>query len=197
MYKAYASYFASYLISKVKNLDRIRRIILFGSVARGDVNNESDVDIFIEINKKTKKLEEEIEKILESFYESREALLFKARGINNKINIIVGELSDWKELKKSIESTGIQLYGPLESNGIAGKKFLIIHWDKIAKNRGAFLNKIYGFRIKDKRYKGLLENLDGKRLGKSCIIIPIQNKEQVLDLIEKHRANARIVEVYK
>jgi len=106
MIKAYASYFVSYLLTKIKD-ENISNIILFGSVAQNQATKNSDVDIFIEIRKKTKKFKEKISQITKEFYQSREALLFKNKGIDNKINIITGKLNEWENLKKSIESTGI------------------------------------------------------------------------------------------
>ena len=89
MHEAYASYFVSYLLKSINDTNQINRIFLFGSGAKGEANKNSDIDIFIEINKKTKKLEKEIIKITENFYKSREALIFKTKGITNKINMIV------------------------------------------------------------------------------------------------------------
>ena len=73
---------------------------------------------------------------------------------------------------------------------------IIFHWDKIEKNRGAFLNKIYGVKIKEKRYQGLIEKLGGKKLGKSSIMVPVENKDEILKLIKIYRVNAKIIEVY-
>ena len=100
--KAYASYFVSFLINNLDDFSNLRAIILFGSSARGDADKDSDVDIFIDIKKSNKNEEKKINKILEDFYKSREALLFKTQGIDNKINLIVGRLDEWKELKESI-----------------------------------------------------------------------------------------------
>ena len=197
MIRTYASYFASYLIYNLKNFDNVSRIILFGSGARGDENKESDVDIFIETNKKTKIFENEIEKITENFYKSREALIFKSKGINNKINVIVGELKEWKELKKSIESTGIVLYGKFQTSiNKEGRKYSIFYWDNIKKNRGAFLNKIYGFKVSEKEYSGLIERFNGRKLGKSCIMIPIEHRDEIIKLFKHYGVNAKVIDVY-
>ena len=196
MLKSYASYFVSYLLTNIKEKSRIKRIILFGSVAKDEAEKNSDVDIFIELNNKNKKIEKEINKILENFYKSREALLFKSKGIDNKINIISGKLSNWKDLKDSIESTGIILYGQFSSSEIGGKKQVIIFWDKIGINRGAFLNKVYGFNSGNKKYSGLIEKYSGKKLGKSCLIIPIEHRNDFLSLVKKYKVNAKIIEVY-
>ena len=154
MIKSYASYFVSYLLYELGDYSNIKNVILFGSVSTGNATSKSDVDIFIEVKKDNSNFKKNVENVLEKFYKSREALIFKNKGIDNKINVLIGKLNDWKDLKKSIESTGIVLYGPFIASGsLKGKKYIIISWDKIGRNRGAFLNKIYGFKVGEKKYK--------------------------------------------
>lgn len=199
MLKVYASYFVSYLLNNSKNIENVQRIILFGSVARGEGTNESDIDIFIEIKRKTKKIENEIKNILEEFYQSREASLFKLKGIMNEFSIKIGRLKEWEDLHKSIASTGIILYGHYEAGESPSdvKHFIIVFWDNIGKNRGAFLNKLYGFKINEKYYKGLLEKYNGSKLGKSCIMLPVQYKGEIFGLLEKYRVNAKVLEIFR
>lgn len=194
--KAYVSYFTSYLLNELNDYSNINKIILFGSAARGDTEKDSDVDIFIDIKKKSKKLQKGIEKIVNSFYNSREALLFKNKGIDNKINIIIGKLEEWKDLKDSIESQGIVLFGRYVSTNVKGRKFIIFMWDKVEINRGAFLNKLYGFKANSKRYRGVIDILGGKKLGKSSFMIPIENSKEVYELFKKYKVNASAIEVY-
>lgn len=198
MLKNYANYFAAYLLNNLKDAKKIDRIILYGSVARDESRKDSDVDIFIEVNKKNKKFENEIKDIGKKFYQSREAALFKSQDIDNKINIKIGILRDWKELYESVASTGIILYGPYEAKEFPSgvKHYIIFFWDRININRGAFLNKIYGFKIKNKYYEGLLIKLDGKKIGKSCIMVPIQYKNQVFKLLKGHKVEAKTIEVF-
>tara|TARA_Y100000310_G_C20673541_1_gene811576 strand:- start:1477 stop:2076 length:600 start_codon:yes stop_codon:yes gene_type:complete len=193
---SYSSYFVSFLLDELEESSNIRRIILFGSAARGDASKDSDIDIFINVSKKTKNFEKIAKKVVMDFYKSRQALLFKNKGIDNKINLIVGKLDEWKDLKRSIESTGIVLYGRYVPSGVRGKKYTLIFWNKIGKNRGAFLNKIYGFKVGEKEYKGLIENFGGKKTGKSSIMIPIEYREEILKLIRKYKVNAKITEVF-
>ncbi len=192
--KSYASTFVSFLLRKV-GPKRIDRIILFGSVAKGESTKDSDVDIFIDTREKIK---DRIEKVVKDFYKSREAAIFRSRGIDNEIAVKVGELKKWKELHRVITSTGIVLWGEFQAKKrpIGSKHEVVFHWDKIGKNRGAFLNKLYGFRVKDKEYKGLLEKLGGRRMGKSCIIIPHQHKEKIYELIKKYKVEAKTLEVF-
>jgi predicted nucleotidyltransferase len=193
---SYSSYFVYFLLNELETYSNIKGIILFGSVARGDANKDSDVDIFIDVNKKTKNFEKITKKIISDFYKSRQALLFKNKGIDNKINLIIGKLNEWKDLETSIESTGIILYGKYVSSGVRGRKYALIFWDKIGKNRGAFLNKIYGFKVGKKEYKGLVEILGGKRTGKSSVMIPIEHREEILKLLKKYKVNAKIMEIF-
>ncbi|MEK6889350.1 MAG: nucleotidyltransferase domain-containing protein [Nanoarchaeota archaeon] len=196
MYKAYASAFTAYLLKTLNEPREIKNIILFGSSARGEATKDSDIDIFIEITGKNKKIENKINKALNEFYSSRESIQFKLLGIDNTINLIIGSLNKWKELKKSIESTGTILYGPYLSSDISGKKHLLMSWEAIGKNRGAFLNKIYGFKLQGKKYSGLLEKYYGKKIGKSSILIPVESKDEFFEVIKKYKINAEIIEVY-
>lgn len=198
MLKQYASYFASYLLNNLKNIRNIKRIVLYGSVAKDEATKKSDIDIFIETNKKSKNLEKEIKNLENKFYNSREASLFKLRNTQNKFSIKTGDLRKWKDLHKSIASTGIILYSPYETketpSGLNHK--IIFFWEKTEKNRGAFLNKIYGFKIKNKYYKGLLEKCNGKKTGKSSIMVPIAYKNDFLRLIKQHKVHAKAIEVF-
>jgi|SRR3989338_8136236 len=196
--KSYASYFVSYFLDNLNNVN-FEKIILFGSVAREEATKESDIDIFIEIKKENKKLEIEIKKILENFYKSREALLFKAKRIDNKINLIIGKLEEWKDLRDSIENTGIILYGKYIPEMMTGKnlkKYSLISWEKIGKNRGAFLNRVYGFKVRDKIYDGLIKKLNGKKLGKSSIAVPAESSKEILDLLGKYKVEAKVINIY-
>ena len=58
------------------------------------------------------------------------------------------------------------------------------------------MNKIYGFSIKGKRYKGFLEGSGGLKLGKSSILIPIESREEFIKLAKKYKVNAKIIEVF-
>ncbi|KHO55172.1 MAG: hypothetical protein QT10_C0005G0009 [archaeon GW2011_AR19] len=196
MIKAYASYFVSYLINNFKKIENISDIILFGSAAKGEAKKSSDIDFFIEVKRNSKNFEKEIIDLVNDFYKSREALIFKTKGIDNKINVIVGKLEDWADLRKSIESTGIVFYGNYIASYVKGKKHIIFFWDKIGKNRGAFLNKIYGFNSKGKRYIGLIENFNGRKLGKSSFMVPVEYREEIVKLFKHYKVNSKIIDVY-
>ena len=134
MLKQYAAYFTAFMLDNLKDLDNIEKIVLYGSVAKEEDTKESDVDIFIEIKKRSKRLEKEIRLLENNFYNSREASLFKLKGIQNKFSIKIGILSEWKELYRSIASTGIVLFGPYEATALpSGVKHSMIIFRHILK----------------------------------------------------------------
>ncbi|MBI2147456.1 nucleotidyltransferase domain-containing protein [Candidatus Woesearchaeota archaeon] len=195
--KEYASTFVTFLLRNMKDtICDIDEIILYGSVAKGEAEERSDIDIFV--NTKTKKIVEKIKRIAKGFPESREALLYKVEGISNEVSVKVGELRKWQELQRSIMGTGIVLWGKYVTTEkpASTRHYLLVSWDKIEKNRGAFLNKVYGFQTKGKKYEGLIHNIQGKRVGKSCILVPIQEKEKVLPLLKKYHVHARQLDIF-
>ncbi|MBS3079137.1 nucleotidyltransferase domain-containing protein [Candidatus Pacearchaeota archaeon] len=199
MLDSYPMYFVSYLFDNLKDEnENIEKIILFGSFAKQEATKESDVDLFIDTRKKSDKFSDKIRKIEANFYLSREASLFKIKGITNKFSIKIGKLNDWKDLERSIMSTGIILYSRYETKELPfqTKHHIIFFWDKIGKNRGAFLNRMYGFKVKEKSYLGLIQKYSGKKLGKSCVMIPIQYKDDVLKLIKEYEVESKAIEVF-
>ena len=104
---AYALDFTSYLVSEIENLDRI---ILYGSVAKGEFDEESDIDLFIDTKEK---IDKKVNKVIDNYYKTKKFMEWELKGINNTISCIVGILDseEWKDLKRSIMNTGIILYG--------------------------------------------------------------------------------------
>ena len=94
MLDSYPMYFVSYLFDNLKDEnENIEKIILFGSFAKQEATKESDVDLFIDTRKKSDKFSDKIRKIEANFYLSREASLFKIKGITNKFSIKIGKLN--------------------------------------------------------------------------------------------------------
>lgn len=194
--RSYAISFISFLLrsSDVKNMNRI---ILYGSVAKNQSTEESDIDIFIDVKKDTKKMKNDIKLLVENFYKSREAIIFKLLGIENDINVKTGKLDEWGDLKRSIQSDGIILWSKFESGKPQKTLHMVIfYWKKIEKNRGAFLNKIYGYKTDGKAYTGMIERWEGKKLGKSCILIPIRYRDEMMELIKKYKIYAKSLEIF-
>lgn len=194
--KSYASTFTSFLLDRLgEKISDIEQVILYGSVARGTAGSESDVDIFVDT---AADIGDRIDEIIEEFYDSRWYTLFKTRGMGNDIEVKVGKLEEWEELHRSIISTGIVLWGRFRAKEkpVGTEHGIIFFWDSVGRSRSSFLNKLYGFTTKGEKREGLLDKWGGSKTGKSSVLVPIEHREDMLELIEKYKVNARNVEVF-
>ncbi|MBI5392277.1 nucleotidyltransferase domain-containing protein [Candidatus Woesearchaeota archaeon] len=196
--KAYAISFVSYLIRNSKHFQLIGQIILYGSVAKSQSTSESDIDIFIIVKKETQLFKKEINNILEEFYKSKDAIIFKLQSVDNIINIKIGKLENWQDLKKSIASDGIILWGKYitKQKSKDTEHKIIFFWDIINLKRTSFLNKLYGFKTKERYYNGLLKECNGEKLGKNCILVPIQFRDEIILVLKRYKVNAKSIEVF-
>lgn len=200
--KLYALSASFFIIQDIGDwLPKINSVILFGSMAQGRASKESDVDIFFdtETNRTQKnKLQSAIRKAVSSFRLSQVALKFKMEGISSEISPVIGRLEEWESLESSILSTGIVLYGKYKTTRLKGglKNHFLVFWGPKIKNRGAFLNKVYGYNVGKKHYKGFIEKSGGLKTGKSAVIVPADKKDELYKILEAYNVNYQIVEVF-
>jgi predicted nucleotidyltransferase len=195
---AYAMDFTSFLIQKTKNKDEIKNIILFGSVAREEAEKTSDIDIFIDTLKENPKIENEINGILEDFIDSTKYKNYwMPLGIKNEIKLTTGNLNNWKEIKPSIISNGILLYGKFKPEVKEGKHNVFFFWENIKPNskRVLFNKQIFGYKHKGKFYSGLLQKYEGERLGKGCIVVPLEHSKIFQAFFKKYKKTVIIKKV--
>ena len=103
---AYSASFVSLLLEEPITKD-IDTIILFGSIVRGNFDEESDIDMFIDTKKD---IEKEVQRTLMLFRKSMTQKKWELKGVKNELSIKVGEVKKWG-LKRDILSDGIVLYG--------------------------------------------------------------------------------------
>jgi predicted nucleotidyltransferase len=175
---AYAMDFCSFLLRSEIGED-IDKIILFGSVARGEFDGESDIDIFIDTEKD---IENAAEKILKSFEKSETKEKWRLKGLKNAISLQVGKIEEWK-LYRNVISSGILLYGKFEEmpKGVKYYSMLSLNFSKMDRNNKIRIwRELYGYKQKtgEKTFvsKGLLEELSGKKIKRSVIAVPSENK---------------------
>jgi len=195
---AYAMDFASFLIQKIKEKEKIKNIILFGSVAREEAEKTSDVDIFVDVVKNNVKLEKEINRCLDDFLNSTKYKNYwKMLGVENEIKLTIGELDKWKELKPSIAANGILLYGKFKPEIKEGIHKTFFIWENIKPNskRVLFNKQLLGYKQKGKFYEGLIQKYKGERMGKGCIIVPLEHAKVFLKLFRKHKVSVKIKKV--
>lgn len=186
---AYSLDFTSFIIQKTRNLNDIRNIILFGSVARGEESSDSDIDIFIDFIGK-KKNEKEFNKLLDDFIDSSKYKNYWCLlGIDNEINLSIGNLNKWKELEASIASNGITLYGKFKSIIKGGEHKTFFIWENVKPNskRVMFNKKLFGYKQNNTFYEGLLKKYKGERLGKGIVVVPLEHGKFFKDLFRDYK----------
>lgn len=195
---SYALDFSSFLIQKTKNKDKIKNIILFGSVAREEAGKTSDIDIFIDLIKEDRKLEQEINQLLNKFMVSTKYKNYwKLLDLENEIKLTIGELNKWNQLKPNIIANGISLYGKFKTDIKEGKHKTFFIWENIKPNstRVLFNKQLLGYKQNNKFYEGLIQKQNGERMGKGCIMVPLEFSNIFLKLFRKYKISVKIKKV--
>ena len=192
---AYAMDFASYLVSRSEG---INRIILHGSVARGDFDSESDIDLFVDIT--DKKSEKKIRIYEENYYKTNSYKEWKLKGVDNEISLIIGKLDsdEWKDLKRAIMNTGIVLYGKYTAENKEAKHYVLFSFENIkpeSKRVGLF-RKLFGFNAGKKNYSGLAEKFNMRRIGKGTILVPIEHVSELKKYFLMNKVQTKLYDVW-
>ncbi len=192
--------FSSFLLKSSIAKD-IKNIILFGSVARGDFDSESDIDIFVDLEK-GRSIGKEAANLLTAFEKSETYEKWKLRGLKNPISVKTGELERWG-LYRSVISSGILLYGKYEKMPKEAEyQFLfVLDFRKMDRSRKVKLwRELYGYKQKvgEKVFvsKGILEEISGKKIERGVIAVPAEYKEKILEFIKKNGIKHNIIEIW-
>ena len=192
---SYAMDCASYILSKSKYIDKV---ILHGSVARGDFDEKSDVDLFIDT--KNKKLEKTINNLLDKYYKTKRFKEWELKGINKSISIIVGDLNskEWKGLKRAIINTGIILYGKYKSNVEKVYQYTLFSFENIKpdKKRIAVFRKLFGFKSGKKKYSGLAHKIGATRISKGTILVPAERVQEIQKYFQEKKVNFKLYDLW-
>ena len=195
----YAIFASSYLINCLSEneLKKLQDVILFGSVAQNMATADSDIDLFFNVDMSKsaqKKLIAKLNKAAEKFYLSNIAFEFKLEKIENPLSIKVGKIEEWPDLKRSIASTGIILYGKYATQ-IKEKARTIFSIEQIGRLEGALLNKLYGYKSGKKRYPGLIKKIGGIKI-KRAFIIPSEQKQLIKDIFRKYKVDYSTYDIW-
>ncbi|MCK5149585.1 nucleotidyltransferase domain-containing protein [Candidatus Pacearchaeota archaeon] len=190
---SYAMEFAGFLVRKID----IRKIILYGSVARGDFDSDSDIDLFVDIDKKKNK---KIQVLQEEFYKTENAKKWRLKGVKNEFSIIAGDIEseEWKDLKRAIINTGILLYGKYRANAEKNYSYSVFVFENIKpdKKRIGVFRKLFGFKLNKQNYLGLVQQLNGIKLGKSAILIPLESVKKIKDYFNEKKVKFKIYDFW-
>lgn len=199
---AYAQDFSSFLLQQLGDEARkVKQIILFGSVARGEAGKESDVDLFVDVL--DEKLEKNIQDIKERFLSSIKVTKYWALlGIRNEIVCTVGKLANWKPLERSIILNGVVLYGKYMGKPNLTPFFLfIVVPGKKRKENVSLWRMLYGYqqKVKKKVYRrsGLVIEYEGKKLGKSIFVLPAEHAQKMQSFLRAKKFTVQVIPFWR
>ena len=196
---AYAMHFASFVIEHGM---KARSIILFGSVASGEFDKESDIDVFIDAEKS---VSESGVLGLQGSFEKTFGEKWKLKGVTNQLSITVGNINskEWEDVRRTVQSYGIMLYGQYKESPEDILPYVIfsLNFKGISRPRKVGLwRKLYGYvqKVGNKRYKteGLLQQLSGTKLDKGVAIVPSGHASELKGFLGKNRISYKQVEVW-
>lgn len=193
---AYASEFTSFLL---ENGIVPRNVILFGSVVTGEFDKESDIDIFIDIDKSKNSQIKGILRIFDKIYGEK----WKLKGVSNPISLKVGDLQEWRDLRRSIQGHGITLYGKYAELPENIKPYLLfrLNFSKMSRAKKVSVwREIYGYsqKVGRKKYekKGLIRTLEGKKLEKGIVLMPSEKAGEFRKFIRENKIDFYVNEIW-
>ena len=184
--------FSSFLVGQ----SEVKSILLFGSVAKDNFDDESDIDIFIECDKKDEK---KMNNILELYKKTEEYEKFKLEGMKNEISIKCGSLEEWKGLKRSIISGGIVLYGSYNGTRekLNHKLLFLLNLEGISRNTKIKVwRSLYGYKQKVGKKVYISKGKVEKKLGRGAFLVPIQDSQEVISYLKGKKIKYSLLDIW-
>lgn len=193
---AYAHAYLSYLLPRVKT--KIREIILFGSVARGDFDKDSDIDLFFDVlnQKDALLLEKELKQLDRRFYESKISEIWKQKGLTNPIAAKVGILEQW-ELRGSVLAEGITLQGKYRG-GLPGEGYMLFSFPPIkdVTKRNRITRALFGREEKGFKKEGMVSKIGGRRISPTVFLVPLQFSRECISFLRSEKVDIELREIW-
>jgi len=186
-------------IEKVRTIPKVRGAVLFGSMARGDSNRQSDIDILLVIDDpKPRRFLTQVVHTISGLHPHRE------------IQVTLTNLKDRDEnFLRNVFKEGRILFGSflLDTDGIALKHYLLVAYDLSGANpvkQVRVSRKVHGYRsrktvdgkMKEYRYKGL-KGMEGVTvISQGTILLPIEMGKEFIKELDALKVKRTVIEVY-
>jgi len=185
------------ITKELSEITDVMVVVLYGSFARGEYTSRSDIDLLI-LTTKQKTQKEVQNKVIELESE-----------IDRNIQPTVRTISELKNtdsgLLQNIFKEGKILYlgEPTEipSALLLQQKPYLIYTFRInklnQKDKAKFNRSLYEQTQKGYKYKGLLDELGGKKLSSGCVIIPNSQRGKIEKFFKKFNVTFEQLKVWK
>jgi hypothetical protein len=182
------------MVMTLKNVEGVVGIILFGSVARGEADEGSDIDLLVvfEDEDKLRKNEWEVTRRIPSNLFAQSICVCPS--ILRRMNPV---------FVRSVLDEGIILYmrypWVLRSRVAGAVGFLLVTYtlENLSQREKQRVDyKLFGKVVGNRSYLGIVEKCGGKRLGRGCFLIPKEQAETVLKFLDENDIKYEYTEAY-
>ncbi|MFQ5758277.1 MAG: nucleotidyltransferase family protein [Candidatus Bathyarchaeia archaeon] len=184
----------SEIVAVVKTVEGVVGVILFGSFARGEADEGSDVDLLV--------LFEDEGVMRRNEWEVTRRM--PADVFAQSICVCPSTLEEMNPVfLQAVLEEGVILYMRhplvLRSHLASTSPHLVVTYSlkglsQREKQRGDY--RLFGRTVGKHHYDEIVRELGGKRLGRGCFLIPKENAQTILDLLDKHNVKYELMDVY-
>lgn len=184
----------SEVVNAIKTVEGVVGIILFGSVARGDYGEGSDIDlliIFRDENVMRRNEWEATRRIPSGVFAQSICVCPSMLQAVNPVFL------------RSVLEDGIILYMQhpfvLRLKSANTTPYLLISYTLESLSQGEKQKidyKLFGRVVGQRSYEGVVKKYGGKRLGRGCFLIPKESSDYVLNLLKEYKLSYELMEVY-
>lgn len=173
------------VVNNIKKIDGTISVVLFGSYSRGNYDEGSDIDLLV-VFKDKKKLDRSLKEIYKTT--AKTDLFFQVIGVT------LNELKDSPLLESALRDGKIY-YAKEEVKKLltpTHKPYALITYSTAnlnPKERVTFTQKLEGRGKGKYRYNGLIQKLDGYKVGRGVMMIPLKNLRILTEHLEKKKIN--------
>ncbi len=190
---SYAQNYLSFLFLNKGIAKHINAIYLFGSAVRGELEKESDVDIFID--SESAEVEVLARKSISIFMKSKDYDKWKLMNFTYSVSVQVGKLAKW-DLKSSIEAEGILLYSKSPAITSANRNVLFtIALPEKKPQYLKFIRSFFGRNEKGYNDKGIIGNINGTKLSATVFIVAKEYQQQIEQALQQQKVEYSFREI--
>jgi predicted nucleotidyltransferase len=193
---SYALNFLTFLFLERDAEGKILSVYLFGSAVRGELNQDSDIDIFINC----KNIDEEFilkraEIARRKFVSSKDFDKWKALDFTHPLSVKAGNLAEW-QLKTSISAEGIELYSK-EVQAQNTERIVVFSFE-LPKSKKSYLKirrELFGRAEKNYKSEGAVAKAGGKQMSSNLFLVPVSKQNYFIKLLHADKIKFSMMEM--
>ena len=174
-----------HITDKIERVDGVIGVILFGSYSRGDFDEGSDIDLLV-IFRNKKKLGDHLRGIYKITSESN--LFFQVIALT--LNELIGS-----PLLQPVLREGKIYYADENTKRVltpVHKPYALITYNTTSlcpRERVKFSQRLEGRGKGKYTYDGLIQKMEGFKVGRGVLMVPLENLKALTDYLEEEKIN--------